>query len=120
MKTLIYFFSLVFLMNCYSLKTVTTSEKLPTQFDQTKIYRLTLKDHSKKIIAKNLKLENDTFFYDDKKLQPQKIGAAEVAQIDEREFSHGKTWGLVGGVTAAVVGAGFLLKDSFEWKVTGH
>lgn len=110
MKILISVLLLLFLVNCYSYKKIAFEKDIPN-LEQTKVYEITLKNN-KKIIARDLRVENENYFFKNKKDEVKSIPIIEVIKIKERKFSYGKTIGFVAGSTLIVLTVAVLVAFS--------
>ena len=101
-------FCLIF-TNCYSYK---NAEKQPNTINSNKIYELSLSNKNK-IVAKNLQIINQNYFYTDKRNNEKSIPVNQVLKIEERKFSWVKSVALVAGsITAAYFLGGLAVTNS--------
>ena len=105
MKTLAFILSLFFLVNCFSYKTVGTSNTLSPE--PSKTYSIQLKS-GESIIAKNVRNDGDNYRYVAKNDQEKIISKDDVNSFSEKEFSSRKTIGTVLGIAAIAGGLLFL------------
>lgn len=107
MKTLISILLCLFLANCYSYKNITFEKEIPN-LEQTKVYEIILKNN-KRVIAKDLRIENENYIFKDKKERENTISIDKVLIIKERKFSYGKTIGLIAGSAVVVLSVAILV-----------
>lgn len=96
MKIIVSLLAFLLLINCYSYRRLNPDNGINEEISSFKTYELSLTNKTK-IIVRDLRLENQNYWYKDKRNREKSIPVSMVLIIRERDFSWGKTIGLILG-----------------------